>query len=72
MHSAICRRALGKMKNNLGGFISNLINSQIYLQQRGISGEIQDRKSSSQDAAGDAIYVCEGVLAALATCKAVP
>lgn len=25
------------------------------LQQRGISGDIQDRKSSSQDAAGDAI-----------------
>ena len=53
-------------------FISNDIKSQAYLQQRGISGEIQDRKSSSQDAAGDAMYVCEGVLAALATCKAVP
>ena len=40
------------------------------LQQRGISGEIQDRKSSSQEAAGDAMYVCEGVRAALATCRA--
>jgi hypothetical protein len=46
--------------------------SIVYLQQRGISGETQDRKSSSQDAAGDAMYVCDGVLAALATCKAVP
>ena len=38
-------------------------------QQRGISGDIHDKKSSSHDAAGEAMYVWDGVRAALATCR---
>jgi hypothetical protein len=37
-------------------------------QQRGISGEIHDRKSSSQEAAGAVMNDVAGLRAALATC----